>query len=135
MDFVGLAAAIKNDMPWADKAACAGTDPEAFFPDRGGNPHPAKKVCRDCPVRQQCLDYALKHAENWGIWGGLTDNERRSIRRGHHPPIWRPECGTAAGADKHYKRGEPVCGPCRAAKAQQLRQSRARLARTQGRIA
>ena len=63
---------------------CAQTDPEAFFPEtgRGGTPEvkAAKAICRQCPVQNQCLEFALVNSEI-GIWGGTTNDDRRQIRR------------------------------------------------------
>src|SRR5690242_16462992 len=66
---------------WQDRARCAETDPEAFFPEKGGSTREAKKVCRACEVRAECLEYALQHDERFGIWGGLSERERRRIKR------------------------------------------------------
>jgi WhiB family redox-sensing transcriptional regulator len=62
---------------WQLEALCAQTDPEAFFPDKGGSTREAKKVCLSCPVRSQCLEDALTRGERFGIWGGLSERERR----------------------------------------------------------
>lgn len=62
-------------------ARCKGLDPELFHPGRGESTEPAKAVCSDCPVRLACLDYALAHRERHGVWGGLSERERRSLRR------------------------------------------------------
>ncbi len=70
-----------DEMGWQEKALCAQTDPEAFFPEKGGSTREAKKVCLSCEVRADCLDYALKNDERFGIWGGLSERERRRIRR------------------------------------------------------
>ena len=66
---------------WQDHALCAQTDPEAFFPEKGGSTREAKKVCTSCEVRAECLDYALAHDERFGIWGGLSERERRKLKR------------------------------------------------------
>lgn len=66
---------------WTDAAACLGLDPDLFFPERGEDVAPAKAVCAGCPVREDCLDYALDNGERHGIWGGLSERERRRIRR------------------------------------------------------
>ncbi len=66
---------------WQDKALCAQTDPEAFFPEKGGSTREAKRVCRSCEVRAECLEYALEHDERFGIWGGLSERERRRLKR------------------------------------------------------
>ncbi|WP_172149082.1 WhiB family transcriptional regulator [Isoptericola chiayiensis] len=66
---------------WQERALCAQTDPEAFFPEKGGSTREAKKVCASCDVRSECLDYALEHDERFGIWGGLSERERRKLKR------------------------------------------------------
>ncbi|WP_291380999.1 WhiB family transcriptional regulator [Demequina sp.] len=68
-------------LSWQDRALCAQTDPEAFFPEKGGSTREAKKVCTSCEVRSECLDYALAHDERFGIWGGLSERERRKLKR------------------------------------------------------
>jgi WhiB family redox-sensing transcriptional regulator len=70
-----------EDAGWQDRALCAQTDPEAFFPEKGGSTREAKKVCRGCEVRVECLEYALEHDERFGIWGGLSERERRRMKR------------------------------------------------------
>lgn len=69
---------------WRDRANCLGCDPELFFTERGDNytVNAAKAICRACVVRQECLDFALAHGEKWGIWGGLSEKERRRVRAG-----------------------------------------------------
>ena len=66
---------------WQDRALCSQTDPEAFFPEKGGSTREAKKVCRGCEVRAECLEYALERDERFGIWGGLSERERRRLKR------------------------------------------------------
>jgi WhiB family transcriptional regulator, redox-sensing transcriptional regulator len=66
---------------WQDRSLCSQTDPEAFFPEKGGSTREAKKVCRGCEVRAECLEYALEHDERFGIWGGLSERERRRLKR------------------------------------------------------
>jgi len=66
---------------WQEQALCAETDPEAFFPEKGGSTREAKKICTGCEVKAQCLDYALANDERFGIWGGLSERERRRLRR------------------------------------------------------
>jgi WhiB family redox-sensing transcriptional regulator len=68
-------------LAWQERALCAQTDPEAFFPEKGGSTREAKKVCLSCDVRSECLDYALAHDERFGIWGGLSERERRKLKR------------------------------------------------------
>lgn len=66
---------------WQDLANCLGVDPDLFFPERGASTREAKEVCRGCVVRAECLEYALVHGEKFGIWGGMSERERRRIRR------------------------------------------------------
>ncbi len=70
-----------GELAWQDRALCAQTDPEAFFPEKGGSTREAKRVCRGCEVRAECLEYALEHDERFGIWGGLSERERRRLKR------------------------------------------------------
>ena len=67
---------------WQDRALCAQTDPEAFFPEKGGSTREAKRVCASCEVKAECLEYALQNDERFGIWGGLSERERRRLKRG-----------------------------------------------------
>lgn len=66
---------------WQGDALCAQTDPEAFFPEKGGSTREAKRICDSCEVRAECLSYALENDERFGIWGGLSERERRKLRR------------------------------------------------------
>ena len=66
---------------WQAEVLCAQTDPEAFFPEKGGSTREAKSVCQKCNVKEQCLEYALAHDERFGIWGGLSERERRKLKR------------------------------------------------------
>jgi len=62
---------------WMGRGLCGETDPEAFFAD--GPAEPAKAVCAGCPVRRTCLAYALTEEIGWGVWGGLTADEREAL--------------------------------------------------------
>lgn len=131
-----------SDTTWLDRAACARIeDPDVFFPNAAAGEHygrTAKWICRrTCPVREECLTAALDHEvgkpaeERWGIWGGLTPQQRANLdprRRGRgHPPT--VECnghpGRAKGVERHLLRGEDLCPPCReydlTSKAKRLR--------------
>lgn len=66
---------------WQEKALCSQTDPEAFFPEQGGSTKDAKRICARCPVKTECLNYALANDERFGVWGGLTERERRRLKR------------------------------------------------------
>ncbi len=71
----------EDPLAWQSDALCAQTDPEAFFPEKGGSTRDAKRICTGCEVRAQCLEYALANDERFGIWGGLSERERRKLRR------------------------------------------------------
>ena len=68
---------------WRGRSAlCAlRPDPEAFFPEKGGSTREAKRVCATCEVREECLEYALANDERFGIWGGMSERERRKLKR------------------------------------------------------
>ncbi|NLZ98714.1 MAG: WhiB family transcriptional regulator [Micrococcus sp.] len=70
-----------GQLAWQADALCAQTDPEAFFPEKGGSTRDAKKVCGACLVQEQCLEYALANDERFGIWGGMSERERRRLRK------------------------------------------------------
>jgi WhiB family redox-sensing transcriptional regulator len=72
-------------MNWRDRAACIGEDPELFFPDgsTGSALHQieeAKAVCRRCPVAEICLRWALDSGQDAGVWGGMSEDERRALK-------------------------------------------------------
>ena len=77
----------EGDESWRLDALCAETDPEAFFPEKGGSTREAKRVCGGCAVRDECLEYALGNDERFGIWGGLSERERRRIRLLRRVPL------------------------------------------------
>ena len=71
---------------WRRRAACRGEDPELFFPVGSAGPAlaqiaGAKKICARCPVLRACLMFAMAAGQEYGIWGGLTEDERRQLRR------------------------------------------------------
>jgi WhiB family redox-sensing transcriptional regulator len=78
-------AAVGDDdgglLSWQEQALCAQTDPEAFFPEKGGSTREAKRICVGCDVKGECLEYALGQDERFGIWGGLSERERRRLKR------------------------------------------------------
>jgi WhiB family redox-sensing transcriptional regulator len=78
---VELIDTVEDELSWQERALCAQTDPEAFFPEKGGSTRDAKKVCVGCEVRSECLEYALQHDERFGIWGGLSERERRKFKK------------------------------------------------------
>jgi WhiB family redox-sensing transcriptional regulator len=97
--------------PWTRHAACIGADPTVFFPGRGGHADQARTYCNRCPVRADCLDYALRWNIQHGIWGGASERERRHMRRTSRPVRL---AGTGHGTRGAYSRG-CRCEPCTAA--------------------
>lgn len=81
----------KSEPPhWQARAACRHADPDVFFPEGTAGPalraaDQAKQVCGRCPVQARCLNWALDHGVAFGIWGGLTEGERRDLRRPVRP--------------------------------------------------
>jgi len=71
----------RQEREWQNRANCMGVDPDLFFPERGASTREAKAVCHGCVVQNECLGYALDNAEKFGIWGGLSERERRRLRR------------------------------------------------------
>jgi WhiB family transcriptional regulator, redox-sensing transcriptional regulator len=77
-----MAAPARFAACWRELAACRGTDLKVFFPERSGSAGPARQVCAAYPVREPCLDYAITNRIAYGVWGGLTERERRALRSG-----------------------------------------------------
>ncbi len=69
------------DLAWQDLANCRGANADLFFPERGASTRTAKSICGQCTVREECLEFAIVNSEKFGIWGGLSERERRKIRR------------------------------------------------------
>ncbi len=81
------------DMAWQDLANCRGADPDLFFPERGASTRTAKGICRDCQVRAECLEFAIVSSEKFGIWGMMSERERRKIRKERQIAAHRREAG------------------------------------------
>ena len=119
--------------PWVEHAACAGSDPELFYPERT-TPRRAvaaiRRVCAGCPVRQQCLDDAIGRGDRYGIWGGLTYHERLAYARTGATPAPPPTDGTRlcrnAASHGPASPGYSQCYECRDASAKRDRARRAR---------
>lgn len=75
-----ILASFGVERDWVRQAACRGADPAIFFPGRGESTREVKAICRGCPVRAECLTYAIQHGEWHGIWGGLSEHQRRKLR-------------------------------------------------------
>jgi WhiB family redox-sensing transcriptional regulator len=75
--------AEEDDMEstWMSEGNCADKPPSLFFPSDGVGVDVARKVCADCPVKSPCLEYALEHRIDHGVWGGTSERERRRILR------------------------------------------------------
>ena len=81
-------ASVLEDQTWAVQAACAGADPDSLFV-RGSAQRQVRQMCLGCPVRIECLADALSSSTMFGVWGGLTERERRSLmRRFPHERNW-----------------------------------------------
>jgi WhiB family redox-sensing transcriptional regulator len=74
-----LAVPISAEQPWLVFGACRDADPNLFFPSNREETEQALSICASCPVRPECLDYALEAGERFGIWGGLTEKRRRKL--------------------------------------------------------
>jgi WhiB family redox-sensing transcriptional regulator len=72
---------LLQPLEWQTHARCAEVEPEIFFPERGGSSKAARMVCAQCSVRLECLEYALNNKEQFGIWGGTSERERRRLRK------------------------------------------------------
>ena len=127
------------DMSWRDGTeACRDSSPALFYPsvgEHGFHVEQAKAICRQCPVLDACRKHGIGH-EYFGIWGSLTEKERRAERRRLSPVVdnanrrradasRKPIAhGTDGGYRQHQQRGEEPCDGCRAAHANKTRQDR-----------
>jgi len=91
---------------WLDSALCLQFDGDMWFPEKGASPAPAKLLCGRCDVRAECLEYALETNEEFGIWGGLSTAERRTLRRRRR----LRRTLERAGAPLPFELDEPGCG-------------------------
>lgn len=80
-DATDLFPTLAEPPEWMTAALCAQIDPEMFFPEKGGSTREAKSICARCEVAAECLDYALANEERFGIFGGLSERERRRIHK------------------------------------------------------
>lgn len=78
---LGYDKAVDSEPYWQELALCAQTDPDIFFPEKGGSTTPATSVCTACEVQAECLEYAISNDIRHGIWGGMSDNDRRRMSR------------------------------------------------------
>jgi WhiB family redox-sensing transcriptional regulator len=113
-----------RDRTWMPQAACRGMNPDTFHPSRGESVRELKAICAECPVIDPCREYGI--SEKHGIWGGLSERERRTLRRDVAKGPREIRHGTQGGYDTHRKRGEDACDACKAARAQAVAISRQR---------
>jgi WhiB family transcriptional regulator, redox-sensing transcriptional regulator len=73
---------VPDEYAWMLEGSCRGADTRAFFPCNGLGVEAAQRICRGCPVQNECLEYALQHRIEQGVWGGASERERRRILRG-----------------------------------------------------
>ncbi|MGH3496106.1 MAG: WhiB family transcriptional regulator [Nocardioidaceae bacterium] len=94
---------------WTEQAACRSTRPDSLFV-RGAEQNRAKQLCASCPVRTECLAEALDNQIEWGVWGGMTERERRSLlRRRPNVSSWRQLL--QAAQEEHSRTGAvPAAG-------------------------
>ncbi|HUD81709.1 MAG TPA: WhiB family transcriptional regulator [Patescibacteria group bacterium] len=79
--YIGAVSTSELDISWKRRGACRGIDPDLFYPVKESDADDARQVCSGCPVREQCLEYALAANEKYGVWGGTSERERRRILR------------------------------------------------------
>lgn len=104
---------------WLSEALCPQVDWVDFFPKKGASAKPAKRICGMCAVRNECAEYALTSPVFLlGVWGGLTENERKEFRRAEGIESIPEQVftdyyhGTEAGYKRHQRAGEQPCGLC-----------------------
>ena len=88
---------------WMAAAACRESDPALFYPETGHSSRDGRAVCARCPVRAACLAYAIEHREYHGVWGGLSERQRRHLRETGGRPVSRTR--TDAREQPWYQRG------------------------------
>lgn len=76
----GHVTATSGSEDWRSKGICAQVGGDTWFPERGGSTKEAKSVCHGCPVKDECLEWALTNDERFGVWGGVSERERRALR-------------------------------------------------------
>lgn len=116
-------AEIQLEEPWLVDAACRDLHPDLFFPAKGEPTDQAKAVCAGCQVRDDCLKYAMDNNFKDGIWGGMSERQRRAYRRSYQRPVFvKPfPHGTEAGYRRHRREDSSACVACRHANAEAQR--------------
>ncbi len=117
-------------MSWREQAACRTVEPDVFFPERGESVAAAKRVCAGCPVRDECLEFAEETLQKFGVWGGLSERQRRMRRKGRE--MFCEGCGAPISLTAQGR----WCAACRApAKAEYARKRRRERAALEARTA
>lgn len=123
-----------GEQDWRDFAVCAQVDPDAWFPEKGGATREAKRICLGCPVRArhlggtgECLDYALAHQERFGIWGGVSERERRMM----DPPSKQDRSKRCRNGHDVTQLGRTAGGRCRGCQLDNQRRNHERRMRLQ----
>jgi WhiB family transcriptional regulator, redox-sensing transcriptional regulator len=98
-----------TEQEWRNRAACKGEPTQIFFAVQGQDVRVARKICNNCPVRVECLQWAVDASIQHGIFGGRVPRERRALRKGYR---WIDTCGTMAGAHRHLDTETPLCPAC-----------------------
>lgn len=101
-----------DEFGWMSDAACRGLDPALFFPERGDDVRPALKVCAACPVKAECLELGL--VERHGVYGGLSERQRRKVRKAHYLANGRVLACSVCGEDFHAPENGPSAKYCSA---------------------
>lgn len=78
---IALAVPVSDERPWAVFSACKDQDPNAFFPTSPEGELQAIRICQGCTVKMECLEFALETKARFGIWGGLTEKQRKALER------------------------------------------------------
>lgn len=121
-----MTAVRPTNLTWQANALCAEADPEVFYPEFGQSAAAARAICRSCPVVAECLSYALRNGERHGVWGGMTEHERRGllVKRGRSAEVvCRKGLHALVGGNLHVDgSGIRRCVPCRAASARAARE-------------
>jgi len=118
-NLIDLPAIKWTPQKWRNRASCKGEPPALFFAVQGQDVQAARNICATCPVRIECLTWAVEESIQHGIFGGLVPRERRALRKGYR---WIDTCGTMEGAKRHLEAGQPLCPACLG-----VRRDRARL--------
>ena len=104
----------RDGIAWKQHGACVNLSLAMFFPTRGESAQPAKDACAGCQVRDRCHAFALEHGEQHGVWGGLSEKQRKQLR--NPPPRAEvAQCGTISGHSRHKRLHEAICADCRVA--------------------